>query len=84
MVLKKKSKTRIVAVSSSPFNEVKLELALIIVFAIAWMAVLNLWLETTLWKVVWGLAYGIVGCIWLIWRVNTIMHSCKLNGEEKT
>jgi hypothetical protein len=56
-------------VAASPFNAVKLELALILVLAICLILVL----PATLQGVLWLAGYAFVAAIWLAWRTRSVL-----------
>ena len=63
-------------VAASPFNEVKLDLGLVLVGAVALL--LSDWLSD--WPGSWGLAgYGMLCSFWLVWRTRRVVK--KSHGE---
>jgi len=67
-----KSKKRNLRVSASPFNAVKLELAIVLVGGVLVWMMQESWLSHPLSQIMILLSYGIIAMLWISWRTRNV------------
>jgi len=74
-------KRRHLTVSASPFNGVKLDLAIIIVLAVILLVVLPRLVDNYATQIIYLGGFGILSMIWLIVRSRRILHSFQSSNQ---
>ncbi|GAB4358578.1 MAG: hypothetical protein Kow006_27160 [Gammaproteobacteria bacterium] len=69
-------------VEASPLNGVKLELAVALVGAVSFYALLEVLLETGWLQVGLLAGYGIAACAWLVTRARNVVHGQRPSGSD--
>jgi len=76
-------KRRHLTVPASPFNSVKLDLAIIIFMAFIVLLIVSGVVEDAVMQILYLAAFGIVSMLWLIFRTRKITRALKAGGQEQ-